>query len=360
LRRRLLPGLIALATVALVVALTAPPTPTEHNPAAATASAAVSGWREDSTLRIARRALAVASDGRFIYAVGGMDGNERYVAATEYAAIRPDGSLSAWQLTTPLATPRFYLGAAALDGYLYAIGGAVGPRGDANQPVATVERAKIFADGSLGSWEAQANLTTPRRGLKVVTLNGRLYGLGGYNGVFLKTSERSEVDANGNLAAWHEEAAVAVVDRYIHAAATLKGQIYLLGGHVQGAAALGYGNVERSGVDVAGNLLRWELEASALRTPRFMATAAGLGEHLYVIGGHDGAQQLASVEFATLLGGGHLGPWQTTTAMPTPRSAAAVVAVSSWLYVIGGAQGDQPIARVARARPDRRGRLGPN
>lgn len=101
-------------------------------------------------------------------------------------------------------------------------------------------------------------------------------------------------------------------------------------------------------IQASGALGPWQIEAAPLRRPRFLATALATHQHLYVIGGHDGAQQLASIEVAPIFPSGRLGPWRESSALPAPRSAAAAVATGAWIYVIGGAEGERPVARVVR------------
>lgn len=360
-RKAALIGLVALTCVAAALWLLLPAsrsptpaaTPTQGGgPMAVSPSATIPtkphGWIEDQALILPRRALAAATNDRYVYAIGGMDAQGNYVGITEFAAIGPDGALGPWQHTSSLSEPRFYLDAAIIGNYLYAIGGASGPRGAENMPVATVERAAIQADGSLGPWQRDAALTTPRRGLRVVTVGTRIYALGGYNGVFLKTSESTAPGSNGTLNPWQPEEAIAVVDRYIHAAAAHGQQVYLLAGHVQDAQTLGYGNVEVSRIQASGALGPWQIEAAPLRRPRFLATALAAHQHLFVIGGHDGARQLTSIEAAPILADGHLGPWRASAPLPAPRSAAAAVTAGGWIYVIGGAEGERPVAPVVR------------
>lgn len=360
-RKAALTGLVALTCVAAAVWFMLPAsrlptpaaTPMQGGDAMAISPAATipskpHGWIEDQSLTLPRRALAAATNGRHVYAIGGMDAQGNYVGTTEFAAVRPDGTLGPWRRTSSLGEPRFYLDAAIIGEFVYAIGGARGPRGAENMPVATVERATIQADGSLGPWQRDAALTTPRRGLRVVTVGTRIYALGGYNGVFLKTSESTAPGSNGTLNPWQPEEAIAVVDRYIHAAAAHEQQVYLLAGHVQDAQTLGYGNVEVSRIQASGALGPWQIEAAPLLRPRFLATALAAHQRLFVIGGHDGARQLTSIEVAPILANGHLGPWRATDPLPAPRSAAAAVTAGDWIYVIGGAEGARPVAPVLR------------
>src|SRR3569623_1669797 len=127
---------------------------------------AVEGWTYTTPFHLPRRALAAVATATHVYVTGGMDNEDRYVGAVEYAPILADGRLGAWQYTQPLGEPRFYLAAGAGKGYLYALGGDNGERGSDNIPSAVVERAQNLGDGSLGSWQSEGYLNPTRSGLK--------------------------------------------------------------------------------------------------------------------------------------------------------------------------------------------------
>jgi len=148
------------------------------------------GWKSATSFIEPRRALASATYNGYLYVLGGIDAENNYVRAVEYSKINADGSLNKWQKTSPLNEGRFYLAAAASNGYLFAIGGAKGALGESNIPVATVEKARINPDGSLGRWLLSDDLTTPRRGLTVNQHGNRIYALGGYNAFFFIQSSR--------------------------------------------------------------------------------------------------------------------------------------------------------------------------
>jgi N-acetylneuraminic acid mutarotase len=301
--------------------------------------------------------LAAVATANHVYVIGGMNDDDEYVAEVEYAPILPDGRLGTWRTTSSLQEPRFYLAAVAIDGWLYAIGGAHGARGKDNIPSATVERARILADGRLDNWERSEYLTTPRRGLQTVSHGRHIYAIGGYNGAFLKSIEHTQVLDDGQLAPWKEDRS-STVDRYIHAAAGLRDRLYLLGGHVQNEARLSHDEVEMATIGENGDLRAWRKQSTALRVPRFIASAFGLNHHLYMLGGHDGRERLRSVEFAPLDSDGRVGNWSFTTALREPRSAPALVTQGDYVYVLGGMGASQALSSVEMARQRDDGHLG--
>ncbi len=293
-------------------------------------------WRDEPSFSVARRALAAATDGRFVYILGGVNDRNEYVAPVEYSRIGPDGRLSTWQVAGQLPEPRFYLGAAIVNGRLYAIGGGTGPLGDDNFPSASAHSAAIAADGELGPWRNEAYLSTPRRGLQVVTWNNRIYAVGGYNGTFLRSVEKALMDRDGRIVEWQLAAEQAQLERYMHAATVAHGRIYVLTGHVEGRAGMGYASVESAPLDPTGAVGPWRREHSEVGGPRFLAAAASRGNILYLIGGHDGTHRLSSVEAAVAGRDGAPGPWRNIAELQMPRSAAATAATTNALFVLGG------------------------
>ncbi|TPW09790.1 MAG: ring canal kelch, partial [Halothiobacillaceae bacterium] len=280
-------GLLSLLFLAVTLWLLLSHTRT---PPQATASAWQANWQTSAALTTARRAFAAVATATHVYAIGGMDSTQNYIATVEYAPILADGSLGHWQTTAPLNEARFYLAAVVVGNAVYALGGANGPRGSENSPSAVVERSEILPDGRLGAWQIVNELTTPRRGLQAVSHNNHLYAIGGYNGAFLKNIERADIGANGQLSTWQLETETATVDRYIHSATAYRGRIYLMAGHIkQGPASRegrygGYGDVESAAILADGRLGPWEIEKSSLLEPRFIASAVALNGFLYLIG----------------------------------------------------------------------------
>lgn len=316
------------------------------------------GWKFVTPFRIPRRALAAVTNGKFLYVIGGVDRQGRYVRTVEYAGINPDGSLTDWQPTAALQEGRFYLAAVYLNGYLYALGGGTGPLGSGNTPTAVVERARIEPDGSLSSWRKQPYMTTPRRGLKAVVYKNHIYAIGGYNGVFLKSTERASVDARGNITAWTLEDQQSVLVRYIHSAAVWRNRIYLLGGHVHSPVQVDYGDVESTVILPDGSLAPWTIERTALQVPRFIASAFAMDGHLYILGGHNETRRLRSVESAAIRRDGHVGPWRFVAALHMQRSATAVARTGRTVYVLGGMGDGRILNQVEMARQGYDGALG--
>lgn len=316
------------------------------------------GWLEVTPFQNPRRALAATATNGYLYIIGGVDAQGQYVRPVEYAPILADGQLGEWQETSPLRKGRFYLAAANHNGYLYALGGGGGELGDDNVPLASVERAKINPDGSLQPWQHHSYLTTPRRGLKTSVVNNRLYAIGGYNGQFLKSIEHLDLNKPASAQQWQLDPEQAKMDRYIHAAATLGKQLFLLGGHVEKGGPMSYGDVESAAISANGWLEPWQIAETRLLNARFIASAFALENHLYLLGGHDGIRRLATVEMASVSASGKVHAWSPLKSLNHKRSATAVALTGTTVYVAGGMDDRGVLRSVEMAQVGQSGKLG--
>ena len=316
------------------------------------------GWLQTSPFQHVHRALAATLSGNHIYVIGGIDSHGEYVASVEYSTINKDGSLNPWRKTSSLIKARFYHAAVSINGYIYVLGGARGPLGSDNTPIASVEHAKILADGSLGKWQPDNYLTTPRRGTKAVVYANHIYAIGGYNGKFLRTIEHAEARPDGSLSDWVVDTHKSNIERYIHSAALFRDDLYLLGGHVHDDNKVSYGDVEMSHITTDGTLSPWNIEKTILQKPRFIASSFAINSYIYILGGHDGANRLHSVEFAPLSADGHVGQWTRTADLPSARDGAAVVVYRNNVYALGGIDDNKILNTVDMTHQAADGQLG--
>ena len=318
----------------------------------------INGWQAVAPLQLARRAPAAATYNGFIYVIGGIDANDRYVQPVEYAAIQADGRLGPWRQTSSILEGRFYNAAIAHNGFLYTLGGGSGDTGKLNYPIASVERARINPNGSLEPWQTISHTLSPRRGLKTVMHNDTIYAIGGYDGRFLKSIERTTVQGDGSLSGWQMEQHESIIDRYIHSAAMANDRIYLLGGHMRNQNQASYSDVESSKVMSNKQLSPWQITNHGLQIPRLVAESFSLGQYLYIAGGHTGNQRLNSVEVAKIDNDGQLQAWRYTSPLAIARSAYAATTYKNFVYLLGGGGDGQPLVSVDMASANLRGQLG--
>uniref|UniRef100_A0A8C7XLN6 Kelch-like family member 8 n=1 Tax=Oryzias sinensis TaxID=183150 RepID=A0A8C7XLN6_9TELE len=156
-------------------------------------------WMMKASMNTKRRGIALAALGGPIYAIGGLDDNSCFNDVERYD-IECDG----WSAVAPMNTPR---GVSKLNGCLYVVGERNVKTSDVweiknlndwsgfddNSPLSSVERF----DPRMDRWEYVSELTTPRGGVGVATVMGRVFAVGGHNGnIYLNTVEAFEPRMN--------------------------------------------------------------------------------------------------------------------------------------------------------------------
>lgn len=226
-------------------------------------------------------AAAVSYD-RIVYLIGGFSGNFRPVS-TVWAY---DPSKDTWTRKADLAAPRGALGAALVDGRIYAIGG-VGLEGD----VGTTE----VYDPSADIWSAHSPMPTRRDHLAIATVQGRIYVTGGRLGSFARNLSANEVyHPTGDT--WSGAAHLPTARSGI-AAAEVDGRFYVFGGESPEGA---FEENERYDPDVDD----W-MSAPPLPTARHGLAAVALRNRVYVLAGGptpEGSQSGANEVFIVLVG----------------------------------------------------------
>jgi len=124
-------------------------------------------WKAGKDIPTPREHLAAASDGRFLYAVGGRAlSPDKNSAALE----RYDPAADRWQRLPDMPTARGGLGAAITEGHLLAVGGET-----ATDVLGVVESYNLARQ----DWSRERFMRTPRHGIAVAAIDGALYAIGG-------------------------------------------------------------------------------------------------------------------------------------------------------------------------------------
>lgn len=129
---------------------------------------------------VATPANSPVAGNSYLYVFGGDSTATGKPVATVYmGTLSATGAVTAWATTTALPAPLHSLGATIFNGNVYVAGGS----GSGNVPVATVYRAAIQSDGTLGAWQALTALPFARSYFGFGVNGTFLYAFGGDSGV---------------------------------------------------------------------------------------------------------------------------------------------------------------------------------
>lgn len=272
-----------------------------------------------------------------IYVIGGATTTMAY-ASIEQATIAPDGSLGMFSELS-LATARLDPFALALEGSLYVIGGSTSPSAD------SVTSAEVVIIGSNGSTGIESNvpyeLMTARAGAALARVGNFVYAIGGAGSPTdtLSTIEHASI-IGGHLGSFAPTDTTSLATaRYGHVNVVVGDYLYEIAGRGSGDALLE--TVERAPIAADGTIGAFAaVNADKLLFPHYQATAAVLGDYLYVIAGDDGGHlgstmiEKAQIDYdddslAAFTSGGTLN---------NPRYGASTAILDDYVFVFGGTE----------------------
>jgi hypothetical protein len=244
-------------------------------------------WIQTTPLPSERTSMGAIATNDFVYVIGGWD--EHSLNSVLRAPINFDGSLGDWQEIGPLAIPMTDLAVLEESGFIYAIAGT------------RIQRTQILPDGNLAPWVIEPNKLNENRGLAAaVAYGGHLYVLGGAGGnpfAARASVERASINPDGSLGAFELMAAM-TLPRHDLAAVVSDGFIYAIGGYDLSSSA--YDSIERAKIHTDGSLSSWSIVSNMQQSRRGLAVVL-FTNNLYAIGGTSGTFScLTSAEYSTL------------------------------------------------------------
>ena len=248
--------------------------------------------------------------------------------------LRYDPVMDAWWPETQLPEPWRRFAVATLNGRIHLVGGT-----DANDNGVDWHRAY---DPESGRWEKRAVLRRARWDLGAASLEGMLYAAGGIHSVFWFFSVTSDdleaydpdLDAWTGLRGMHHGRSNAGV-------AAAAGRLYAVGGRRHG---FGTGTPSDAAERYDPATDRWK-ELDPVPTPRLDAALAELDGVLYLAGGDAGDGPTNLVE-AYAPGAG----WREGIPMEAERTRAGLAGFSGRLLSVGGVGIGGPTASVEECR----------
>lgn len=222
-----------------------------------------------------------------------------------------------WTTLRALPQPQQECGVAALDGFVYVVGGF----GPGDQPVADVFRLDV----SGGSWQRVRSLPRPMHHPNVAAVGGRLYLVGALEGAgFTATGEVLRYDPA--IDQWTRRTSMPSTSmRGACAVGVIGEEIYLAGGYREGA---------RSQVSVYSTTSDTHRELEALPAAADHLAGAVVDGRFFVIGGR--RTEVTRVVGRVAVLDPATGGWTELAPMPTARGGHAAAVLGRSIVVVGG------------------------
>jgi N-acetylneuraminic acid mutarotase len=294
------------------------------------------GWLSVSNLPAARSDLAAVSVNGKIYAIGGCIGtylNYYHYYSTVYV-YNPSQPTLGWSSVSNLPAARSDLAAVSVNGKIYAIGGCVGTY--PNYYYYSTVYVYDPSQPTLG-WLSVSNLPVTRCALAAVSVNGKIYAIGGYNGISQSTVY--VYDPSQPTLGWLNVSNLPAARSGL-AAASVDGKIYAIGGNNGGGNAQSTVYV----YDPSQPTLGW-LNVSNLPAARSGLAATSMDGKIYAIGGNNGGGNAQSIVYVYDPSQPMLG-WLSASNMPAGRFGSAAANVNGNIYAIGGYDGSSDRSTV--------------
>lgn len=275
------------------------------------ALAAEDFWTTKEPMPTARIGLGAAVVDGKIYAIGGYNGS--YLGTNEL--YDPDTDM--WVTKAPIPTPRSNFGTAVVDNKIYVIGGTLG-----NQVETGVN--EVY-DPVTDTWENRTAMPTPRMGLDANVVNGKIYLIGGGDAAgfsIFNFGENEVYDPATDTWTTKEPIPIPVHD---YASAVLDNKIYVIGGGGGRSNHTQIYDAEKN-TWTSGTPIPTKVRSAVAGA----TTGAMAPKRIYVMGNEITYEHLNQVYDP------EADIWTTGTVMPTPRFAFAIAVINDVLYAIGG------------------------
>lgn len=283
------------------------------------------GWTLGAPMPTPRQLLAAASDGKLVYAIGGLNGTADLATVEAY-----DPAADAWTSMPALPEPRSDFGVAVTDARLVAVGGTT-----AGRPLKTVSALDL----TTSTWADLPDLGTARHGPAVAAVGKTVYAIGGSTGAgdgqatssaeALKLAPRTPQPA----AQWRS-LPDAPTARLMMAWTVLDDKIWIAGGIREGETLQ---TVETYDTRTK----QWQPQPSLPIPLNHAAAATYRGEVVVIGGATDTITQASDKVFAL-----RDGTWVELPSLQHARAAPAAAVVDDKLVVVGGQNDKQVVAQT--------------
>jgi N-acetylneuraminic acid mutarotase len=233
-------------------------------------------------------------------------------------------AVDTWTTRADMPTPRWGLSTSVVDGKIYAIGGGQGMIGKYMSPVEEY-------DPATDTWTKKADMPTGRAFFSTSVVNGKIYAIGGAPGDNRDTTAVEEYDPATDT--WTRKADMPT-ERCFHSTCVVNGKIYAFGGRFE-PEDLNLATVEE--YDPATDT--WTQKADMPKA-RFAFSTSAIDGKIYVIGGVEAPGGLTGPAISTVE---EYDPatesWMAKADMPTARAFLSTCVVNRRIFAIGGTPG---------------------
>jgi len=253
-----------------------------------------------------RFALGAAQVNGKIYAIGGSLGAGETTKNEMY-----DPSTNLWTDKSPMSATHYAFGIVAIGDLIYVIGGGE-PSTENNIYNATTDQ-----------WTTAAPLPNARGSFCMATVGGKIYAIGGHYPPGYTTVNWTE-EYNPKTNTWTTKKALPTARTHV-ACTVFDDKIYVMGGWDSSQSLFNITEIYDPSTDSWTN-------GPDLPLPTVYAGAAQLDNYIYLIGGYDGTHPRDHTYLLEPVSG----KWMNLTPMTTGRCYFGIATVADGIYVIGG------------------------
>ena len=227
-------------------------------------------WTMIAPMPTPREQLGAASVNGIVYALGGLGGNDPRISVWLDRVEAYDPSTNTWSARAPMPTKRSTFGVGVVNGIVYAVGGS--------DPTRIVSSVDAY-DPTTDHWTTVAPMSHARNEPGVGAVNGILYAIGGLqrdpgdSGRIVNLVEAYDPATN----AWTTKTPMPTA-RYGAFVGVVDGIIYVVGGASPPGTYLNTVEAYDPATDT------WS-EKPPISPPRYFINIAGIGGHLFAVGG---------------------------------------------------------------------------
>jgi len=295
-------------------------------------------WIQTTSLPDGYSGQSLVYSSGYLYQSGGESNSNSILDGVNvfYAQVHNDGTIGSWNLTTPLPDAVTFHAGVVVNGFLYVLGGNHYNPENGIFITDIVYYSKINSDGSLGAWNTTSPLPKNLNFLSASVWNNTIYVAGGGDGSLAVSNVYSaQIQTNGTLSSWTIQSSLPI-SVYTHAG-TANGYLYVLGGTLNNNGIIQ--SVYYTKINADGSLAGWN-QTTPLPQPESYFGAIAANGFVFSIVGFNGSTATSSFYIADVNGNGTLGSWASGTSLPELNYQTAIANNNSYIFLTGGDNND--------------------